>query len=171
MATLGHQIRDGHDGDFLHWIIPGKLACAHRPLRYDPRYGGSRRPLPLAAASEIETWAALVREYYGIKSIIALWHDGDLACYRSLPLGDGNLITYLERAGFTIAHHPYEDPAHKKTAPAHARATLERIRHEALQRYDQLDKPVLIMCSAGEDRSAPVAAYIHTHRAEAHGKP
>jgi hypothetical protein len=134
-------------------------------LRYDQRYGGSRRPLRPDATNELRAWAKPTRDYYGIKSIIALWHEGDLPCYRSLPLGNGDLITHLKSEGFAIADHPYEDPADKHTPPQQARAILERIRAEALRSYDQLPKPVLVVCSAGQDRSAPVAAYIHKHRA------
>jgi hypothetical protein len=164
MAALGREIRRGNDRELLHWIIPNALACAHRPLRYHPQYGASRTPLPPNATPLIEEWVELIK-VEGIKSIISLWHEGDTACYRSLPLGDGDLLAYLTAQGFIIAPHPYEDPRHKHTPPPAARKTLERIREEALQSYDQLPKPVLIQCSAGEDRSAPIAAYIHAQRA------
>jgi len=163
MAALGREIKRGNDRELLHWIIPGALACAHRPLRYHPQYGASRTPLPQSATPLVEEWAELIK-VEGIKSIISLWHEGDAACYRSLPLGNGDLLAYLAAQGFKIARHPYEDPAHKQTPPAIARKTLERIRREALISYDELPKPVLIQCSAGEDRSAPVAAYIHAQR-------
>ena len=67
--------------------------------------------------------------------------------------------------GSSSPHHPYEDPAHLNTSPAIASKNLERIREEALHSYDRLPRPGLIQCSAGEDRSAPVAAYIHAKRA------
>jgi len=80
-------------------------------------------------------------------------------------LGDGDLLAYFKAQGLSIAHHPYEDPTHKHTPPTQARKTHERIRSEALHSYDDLPKPVLIQCSAGEDRSAPIAAYIYAERA------
>jgi hypothetical protein len=40
------------------------------------------------------------------------------------------------------------------------RANLEEVRKEALAAYDRRPKPVLRQCSAGIDRSAPVAAYV-----------
>ena len=39
-------------------------------------------------------------------------------------------------------------------------------RHEALQAFDNLPKPVLLHCSAGIDRSSPVAAFIFVNSAE-----
>ena len=92
-------------------------------------------------------------------------HDGDLDCYRSLELGNGNLLDYFAAQGLVVARHPYEDPAHKHTRPDIAKRTLERVREEALRSYDSLPRPVLIQCSAGQDRSAPVAAYIYARRA------
>lgn len=164
MAALGRDIQAGNERELLHWIIPCQLACAHRPLRYHTLYGGSRTPLPPEAAVLVEEWAELIK-VEGIRSIISLWHDGDTACYRALPLGDGDLLKYLETQGFVVARHPYEDPAHKRTPIDQARTMLERIREEALRSYDSLPKPVLIQCSAGQDRSAPVAAYIYARRA------
>jgi hypothetical protein len=163
MGALGRELEKGNERELLHWIIPGQLACAHRPLRYHARYGGSRARLSPDATPLIQEWVELIK-IEGIKSIISLWHDRDTACYRSLPLGNGDLLTYLESEGFMIKNHPYEDPAHKRTPPAIARENPERIRAEALESYDQLPKPVLIQCSAGQDRSAPVAAYIHAQR-------
>ncbi len=65
MAGLGRRIKQGEDVDLVHWIIPGELACAHRHLRYDQRYGGSRRPLPPDATNDVRAWAELTRDYYG----------------------------------------------------------------------------------------------------------
>jgi hypothetical protein len=100
----------------------------------------------------------------GIRSIISLMHDGDTDCYRSLALADGDVLAYLESQGFVAARHKYEDPAHKHTPEAQARKLLVQIRAEALASYDGLTKPVVMLCSAGQDRSAPVAAYIATQR-------
>ncbi|MCU1335921.1 MAG: hypothetical protein JWO19_1502 [Bryobacterales bacterium] len=164
MRELGQRIQSGDDRELLHWIIPDQLACAHRPLRYHPRHGGSRMPLAPDATPLIEDWVELIK-VEGIKSILSLMHDGDLNCYRSLPLGNGDLLAYFEAQDIIVAREEYEDPAHKKTPAPQARKALERIREAALKKYDTLPKPVLIQCSAGEDRSAPVAAYIYAHRA------
>jgi hypothetical protein len=73
---------------------------------------------------------------------------------------------FLAREGFEIRHIPWEDPLHSKTTAAAKRAKLEQIREQALSAYDTLSKPVLLQCSAGIDRSAPVAAYIWSYRGE-----
>ena len=91
-------------------------------------------------------------------------HHGDTACYRSLSLGDGDLLAYLESQGFVVARHPYEDPAHKHTPAPQAKRLLHHIRKDVLRSFDLLPKPVVITCSAGQDRSAPVAAFIATQR-------
>jgi hypothetical protein len=163
MRELGRAIQSGDDRELIYWIMPGTLACAHRPLRYHPLHGGSRARLRPDVTPLIEEWADLLL-VEGIRSILSLMHDGDTDCYRALPLGDGHLLAYLELRGFTVARHPYEDPAHKHTPPAQAKKFLHRIREEALASFDVLPKPVLISCSAGQDRSAPVAAYLYAMR-------
>ena len=87
MRALGRAIQGGDDHELLHWVVPGVLAVAHRPLRYHPLHGGSRLPLPADAAPLVVEWAELL-QVEGIKSIISLMHHGDTACYRSLSLGD-----------------------------------------------------------------------------------
>jgi len=163
MRALGRAIQSGDVREFLHWVMPGSLALAHRPLRYHPIYGGSRARLSPEIARLVAEWGELLK-VEGIRSILSLMHEGDTDCYRSLPLGDGDLLTYLEEQGLVVARHPYEDPAHKHTPPAQAKKLLHRIREEALASFDVLAKPVLISCSAGQDRSAPVAAYIYVMR-------
>ncbi len=163
MRRLGRRMLEGDQSELVHWIIPGALACAHRPFRYDSRYGGSRTPVPVEATAELSEWAELI-QCYGIRGIISLMHDRDLSCYSRLNLGATDLIGFLRQRGFVVAHHPYEDPAHRRTRPIEARKLLVAIRDAALISYDELPKPVLIQCSAGEDRSAPVAAFIWMNR-------
>src|ERR1700692_1240162 len=66
--------------------------------------------------------------------------------------------------GFVVARHPYEDPAHKHTPAPQAKRLLHHIRGDVLRSFDLLPKPVVITCSAGQDRSAPVAAYLYARR-------
>lgn len=163
MKALRRRLEAGDDSELLAWVIPAALACAHRPLRHHPRYGGSGLPIPAEAQPLILDWVEQIR-MEGIASIISLMHDRDLRCYRHINLGGLNLPAFLERAGFTVRSLPWEDPAHSRTDPAMKQAKLEQIREDALQAYDRLPKPVLLQCSAGIDRSAPVAAYIWKRR-------
>ncbi len=164
MATLGDRIKSVDESELLVSIIPGQLACAHRPLRYHRVYGGSRKPLPAEALCAVNEWVELVN-VEGIKSILSLMHDGDLGCYNELDLCAADLLGFLEHQDFIVARHPYEDPHHKRTPRREAEKTLLRVREEALKSYDKLPKPVLLMCSAGRDRSAPVGAFIFAKRA------
>ena len=100
----------------------------------------------------------------GIVSIISFMHDRDLRCYRQIDLGGMNLTGFLMSEGFKVRALPWEDPAHGKTDEAVKRAKREQMCNDALKAYDQLPKPVLLICSAGIDRSAPATAYIWKQR-------
>jgi len=163
MKRLRRNLESGDDSALLVWIIPKALACAHRPLRHHPHYGGSGLSIPGEARPLILDWIEQIR-LEGIASVLSFMHDRDLRCYREIDLGGLDLIAFLEREGFRICRLPWEDPAHSKTDPAAKRAKLEQIRRDALEAYDRLPKPVLLQCSAGIDRSAPVAAYIWQKR-------
>jgi hypothetical protein len=91
-------------------------------------------------------------------------HDRDIRCYQSLELHASDLLSFYEQQGLTVAHVPWEDPRHKKSTPEEKRETFLAVRSEALIAYDILPKPVLLQCSAGIDRSAPVAAFIRSQR-------
>jgi hypothetical protein len=163
MYLLGTKLEQNDDSQLLHWVIAGQLSCAHRPLRHHPLYGGSGHNLTSSATDLVRIWVEQVT-LEGIKSVISLMHDRDLACYSSLNLGTSNLLEYYESVGLEVAHIPWEDPHHKKSAPEEKRKTLLKIREEALLAYDRLPKPVLLQCSAGIDRSSPVAAFIWSRR-------
>ncbi len=141
-------------------MIPDALACAHRPLRHHPQYGGSGRDLPTEATSEVARWVDLIRDF-GIHTIISLIHPKELRHYAHLDLGAEDLIYFYRKSGFEVRHIPWEDPAHRPTSERFTfQEELTRIREEALRAFDELPKPVLLHCSAGIDRSSPVAAYI-----------
>jgi len=159
VSTLKRRLKGGDDSNPLSWIVLGKLACAPRPFRYHPLYGGSGNLLPTSATALIFDW---VREIQGvgIKSVISLMHDRDWRCYASLDLHAASLHDFYERQGFEVAAVPYEDPHHKKSTLAEKTKTRLRVRQDALAAYDMLTKPVLVQCSAAWDRSPPVAAFI-----------
>jgi protein-tyrosine phosphatase len=63
-------------------------------------------------------------------------------------LGKHGLLGYYESKGFEVRHFlttDYQQPQ-------------ERLMEKMLIAYDELPKPGLLHCSAGIDRSAPVAA-------------
>jgi hypothetical protein len=169
LRSLGKSLAAGNDSELLVWVIPNALACAHRPLRHHPQFGGSRRDLPPDAASAVFSWVRRIKDS-GIRAIISLMHPKELRHYAKLDLGAQDLIDLYRKEGFEVRHIPWEDPAHR---PASERASfsdeLARVRVKALCAFDVLPKPVLLHCSAGIDRSSPVAAYVFGRRAREGG--
>ncbi len=164
LAALGKRLNAGDDWELLVWVIPEKLVCAHRPLRYHPRFGGSARDLPSEATLEVKKWVVRMKRA-GIQSIISLMHPKELRHYARLELGAKDLIDLYRKSGFEVRHIPWDDPAHRPSSAPHSfQEELDRIQAEALLAFDDLPKPVLLHCSAGIDRSSPVAAYIWSKR-------
>ena len=164
LYTLGKHLETGDDQELLVWVIPEKLACAHRPLRYHPHFGGSARELPPEATLEVKKWVVRMKRA-GIQSIISLMHPKELRHYARLELGAKDLIDLYRKSGFEVRHIPWDDPAHRPaSADCSFQEELNRIRAEVLRAFDNLPKPVLLHCSAGIDRSSPVAAYIWSKR-------
>ncbi|MEX2392834.1 MAG: hypothetical protein WD904_14725 [Dehalococcoidia bacterium] len=87
-------------------------------------------------------------------------HDRDLRCYGGINFDGATLSEALKLRGFEVCPLPWEDPLHSKTDPTVKQAKLEEMRVKALHAFDQLPKPVVLVCSAGIDRSAPAAAFI-----------
>jgi len=164
VKTLRRKLEAGDASDLLVWVIPKALALAQRPLRHHPRYGGSGLPIPAEAKPLIIDWIEQIR-LEGIASIISFMHDRDLRCYRDIDLDGRNFVEFLQHEGFDVCPLPWEDPAHSKSDPLVKKAKLEQMCQAALDAYDRLPKPVLLQCSAGIDRSAPVAAYVWQKRA------
>lgn len=158
LAALRRKLQDGDESELIVWIIPGQLACSQRPLRYHKRFGGSARTLTPDAAPYVAEWADMI-QVCGIQSIICLMSDTEIEFYKDLDLGTDNLIAFYQTR-FHVRHLPWEDPQHSKSSRDTIEAKLLTIREVALAAFNELPKPVLLHCSAGVDRSAPVAAYI-----------
>jgi hypothetical protein len=132
------------------WAIPNQLACAQRPLRDHPNFGG-RTPLPHSARDLVIAWVDRVTSRF--PSIISLLEDTQNDRYYirgGLGLHEHGLLGYYRSRGLRVASLPctdYQVPTAK---------TMER----ALRMFQALPKPVLLHCSAGIDRTAPVAGFI-----------
>lgn len=163
LKALGDRIEKGDESELLIWVIPSQLACSHRPLRHNRLYGGSLRNLDVGASSMVKQWVVRVRAD-GIRSIICLMSADELKLYDNLDLGAENLMELYERQGCCVAKVPWEDPAHIKKDLKALRAKEQEVCKQALRKFDTLPKPVLLHCSAGVDRSSPVASFIRQNR-------
>jgi hypothetical protein len=167
LRQLACKLRHGEEDELLVWIIPSFLACAHRPLRYHHEFGGSGQQLPPEATPEVLKWGDRIVDE-GIRSIICLMHPKEIQHYAALDLDALDILAFYRQHGLLVCHLPWDDPAHRlPESRSSFPDEVLRIRNEVLACFDRLPKPVLIHCSAGQDRSAPVAAYIHEMRRSA----
>ena len=165
LGCLGKRLDSGDYSELLVWVIGGSLACSHRPLRHHPHFGGSGLDLPATATHCLFEWIAQIKGC-GIRSVISLMHPKELRHYEKLALGASDLIELYRKQGLNVGHLPWDDPAHRNHIHATVFAEeLSRMRLEALRAFDELPKPILLHCSAGIDRSSPVAAFLYKMRA------
>ena len=164
LIALGKKLDEGDDSELLVWVIPQTLACAHRPLRRHPQYGGAQRDLPAEAAPLVLAWVRRMKAE-GIRSVVCLIGDRELRHYLLSDVGASDLIELYRKEGLDVWRVHWEDPAHPavSTGPSYEEQLLET-RAEALKAFDQLPKPVLLHCSSGIQRSSPVAAFIFSQR-------
>lgn len=151
LQLIKQQIVNGNESDMVVWVISRKLACVQRPLRYHPKFGGYN-PLPLQARPLVVEWVNRIK-HMNFCSIICLLMNEQLDRYYvrgGISLHSHGLLGYYKSQGFRVCHFPLTDYQRPQES------TMGKI----LLAYDELPKPVLLHCSAGIDRSAPVAAYI-----------
>jgi Cyclin-dependent kinase inhibitor 3 (CDKN3) len=150
--------------DLFLWVLEGNLACSPRPLRYHPRFGGRVPLLPCEATDALLTWLLAVRRK-GIGTIICLATPGELKRYANVVGTNADLISLYRSEGFVVHHHPIEDPAH---VSAEVRVgileQLERLKPVVLSEYEERAGGLLIHCSGGMDRTAPIAAFIASRK-------
>lgn len=123
---------------YIEWVIPGQFARGNRP-------GYPEQIVPIKAVDE---WIAEVKSF-GIKSIICLLSDDQLPFYQQVPNG---LIECYRVNGFSVTHIPAADYQTPPLTDEHLAKIWEA--------YNRLDKPVLVHCSAGVDRTGRAITYI-----------
>ena len=138
LQEIGARIRAGDDSKLLAWVIPNELACAQRPLRYDPKFGGSGTALPAEARPAVVVWLARIKAE-GIRSLICLMHPKELKHYDALDLDPDGLLGFYRAKGFEVSHFPWADPAHAKSAEERARlkGQIDDIKIKALEAFGE----------------------------------
>ena len=121
-------------GKTLQWVIKGELARGQRP-----GYGGERGAQ--VSQDAVDSWLNEVAEC-GIRSIVCLLDEDQLRFYQSLPT---DLVSYYRQKGFAVEHVPARDHQSPPLSEDH----LDRI----WAAYNALQKPILVHCSAGVDRT------------------
>jgi hypothetical protein len=144
----------------LLWILDNCLACAPRPLRYHPAFGGRVPLIASQAAPVLREWLEAVR-MSGVGTIVVLATPGELKRYSLVASPEPDLLSLYRSFGFLVHHNPVEDPAH---APAYARVgilqQMEALKPVVFAEYQTRIGAMLISCSGGMDRSAPIAAFV-----------
>lgn len=122
--------------------IPGQLLACARP-GYD---SGRNQPVSRAA---FEAWIEAARAA-GAASILCLLDERHLVLYEAaLP---GGLLDHYAQAGFVVGHLPIRD---HEWPPV----TGEELQ-QAQAWFARLPKPVLVHCSAGQDRTGAVVEHL-----------
>ena len=126
-------------------LVDVMLAKSSRP-GYPERQG--------IGEEEVDEWIERCREM-GIKSIICLLSDDQLPFYSELST---DLIQYYRDAGFAVAHVPEED----YRLPPLSDISLGLV----VSAFEDLEKPVLVHCSAGIARTGMAVAAIWENEME-----
>ena len=113
------------------WVIDGILAKSSRP--------GYRSEN--VSIDTVDAWIEKVKNME-INSIICFLAERQLDFYSGIPYG---LLEHYRKSGFEVLHLPEKD----YLSPPLSEETLKK----AVSGFEELEKPVLIHCSAGIDRT------------------
>jgi protein-tyrosine phosphatase len=123
------------------WVVEGVMARAQRP----------GYPADRPSVERIQEWVEVVARM-DIKSVLCILDRPQIAHYSHVRLEGGGLFAFYETLGLNVAHVPAND---------HKRPPLSDKELDAVwDAYEKLEKPVLIHCSAGRDRTGAAIELI-----------
>ncbi|MBI4199011.1 MAG: tyrosine-protein phosphatase [Chloroflexi bacterium] len=131
----------GERAPAILWAREGQLARSHRP-----GYPSSR-----PTHDHVDRWVQAAVGL-GIRSIVCLLEPAELQLYDSLDLGEGGLLSCYRRAGLAVSHIPVADYRIPPLAEPEETAVWEA--------FQRMEKPVLVQCSAGRDRTGAAVQAI-----------
>lgn len=144
----------------LLWVIERSLACAPRPLRYDPKFGGRGPCIPPDAASALFNWLDSLK-VFGIGTIVCLATPEEMKRYGRVVSPHPDLPSLYRSFGFIVNLHPVQDPAHAATSDrVGILEQMEALKPTILAEYRRRTGAMLIHCSGGMDRTAPISAFV-----------
>ncbi|MBI4200700.1 MAG: tyrosine-protein phosphatase [Chloroflexi bacterium] len=131
------------------WVIEGVLARSQRP----------GYPVDKPSPAKVQEWTDAVRQM-GIRSVLCVMDDAQIAHYGHMNLDGGGLFGYYRSLGLAVEHIPAED---YRTPPL-----SDKELDAAWDAFQRLEKPILIHCSAGRDRTGAALDHILWQLSENH---
>ena len=125
----------------VQWVIEGELAQSQRP----------GYPTDRPTMQKVQEWADAVLGM-GIRSVLCILDHAQIAHYDHLDLDGGGLFGYYRSLGLAVEHVPAQDYKIPPLSPQELESVWAA--------FQRLEKPVLVHCSVGRDRTGAAMVYI-----------
>ncbi|MCL0044486.1 tyrosine-protein phosphatase [Dehalococcoidia bacterium] len=125
----------------VEWVIEGVLCRGQRP----------GYPVNRPSIDKIQEWTDSVLGM-GIRSVICILDAAQIAYYDYLNMNNGGLFGYYDWMGLKVEYIEADDYKTPSLSDEQLWAAWEA--------FQRLEKPVLVHCSAGRDRTGAAVQYI-----------